>query len=264
MLSTTATRALGRSTRSAAQPLRTFSSSTRPFVRTTSRNPWIATALVSGAALTAYSLWDLKPELLPSLPVVHAEAPPSPPTERTYLDPTTQTPFPATIVSPDGVPLSLVGTGVRTVSFLSIKVYAVAFYVSERELELARNGKLAGFEGYTPERILGPYSLPSRERKEPTGEALIDCLLEKADAAVVIVPLRNTSLPHLRDGFSRALVARMKVPSVAATFDETASERTGAALVEFKSFFPSKSLAKGAPMELFYSAPKRSILFQIR
>ena len=38
------------------------------------------------------------------------------------------------------------------------------------------------------------------------------------------VPLRNTSLPHLRDGFSRALVARMKVPSVAAAFDDQAGE----------------------------------------
>lgn len=102
-------------------------------------------------------------------------------------------------------------------------------------------------QGFTPERLIAPHTIPVEEqRTQPAGEKLIENLLEKADAAVVIgepsfllsgyiayviltrpislVPLRNTSLPHLRDGFSRALVARMKVPSVAAAFDEQAGE----------------------------------------
>jgi hypothetical protein len=40
----------------------------------------------------------------------------------------------------------LVGTGVRKVSFLAIKVYAVGFYVSEKELEAAKAGKLEGWK----------------------------------------------------------------------------------------------------------------------
>lgn len=46
------------------------------------------------------------------------------------------------------------------------------------------------------------------------------------------------------------------------TFD--ALQRTGAALVEFKSFFPSKTLQKGLPLEVYYSARDRTALFQIR
>ncbi|GAA6018137.1 hypothetical protein JCM11491_003331 [Sporobolomyces phaffii] len=229
---------------------------------TRSNASWKTVGTLAGVAGVTYALWDLKPELLPTLPIAHAEAPPS---TTTYLDPTTKTPFPSNLVSPDGVKLQLVGTGVRTVSFLSIKVYAVGFYVSEMELEAAKAGRLEGWKGYTPERLLAPHSVPVDEQKaQRVGEALIENLIEKADAAVVIVPLRNTSLPHLRDGFSRALVARMKVPSVAAAFDEQAGERTGAALVEFKTFFPNGKLAAGAPMELFYSAVNRSVLFQIR
>ncbi|GAA5846559.1 hypothetical protein JCM5353_005354 [Sporobolomyces roseus] len=233
----------------------------RPALRNTSK-PWAVAGSIVGAATLAYAMWEYKPEMLPSLPVVHADAPPP---AGTYLDPTTKTPFPSTLTSPEGVKLELVGTGVRTVSFLSIKVYAVGFYVSKKELEQAKGGKLEGWKGYTPERLIAPHTIPVEEqRMQPAGEKLIENLLEKADAAVVIVPLRNTSLPHLRDGFSRALVARMKVPSVAAAFDEQAGERTGAALVAFKSFFPNGNLAKGAPMELFYSAVNRNVLFQIR
>ena len=81
--------------------------------------------------------------LLYLVPVAYAEAPPS---AGTYLDPTTRTPFPSTLTSPEGVKLQLVGTGVRTVSFLSIKVYAVGFYVSEKELEQAKGGKLEGWK----------------------------------------------------------------------------------------------------------------------
>lgn len=77
--------------------------------------------------------------------VAHAEAPPVA-NKSEYVDPTTKTAFPSTIVSPEGVTLELVGTGVRTVSFLAIKVYAVAFYVSQRELAQARSGALEGWK----------------------------------------------------------------------------------------------------------------------
>ncbi|GAA5918316.1 hypothetical protein JCM1841_002168 [Sporobolomyces salmonicolor] len=250
---------IGKPARSPA--LRTFASTPRSTSSLhAAARPWLLAGTLVGAGL-AYAAWELKPEALPSLPVVHAEGPSS---SSAYIDPTTKTPFPSTLTGPDGTKLRLVGTGVRTVSFLSIRVYACGFYVSERELDAAKAGKIAGWQGYTPERLLPPFAIPSGEPERPVGEALIDNLLEKADVAVVIVPLRNTSLPHLRDGFSRALVARMKVPSVAAAFDETVSERTGAALVEFKSFFPSRTLVKGAPLELYYSAVDRSVLFQLR
>jgi len=47
------------------------------------------------------------------------------------VDPSTSIPFPTTLQLPSKVPLptfTLVGVGVRTVSFLGIKVYSVGFY----------------------------------------------------------------------------------------------------------------------------------------
>jgi hypothetical protein len=38
------------------------------------------------------------------------------------------------------------GTTVRTVSFLSIKVYAVGFYVDERSMKEIAEGKLVGWK----------------------------------------------------------------------------------------------------------------------
>lgn len=111
------------------------------------------TATAVSGSLLAYSIYQLKPELVPAgehessgstsldaqvdwlsrtvLPTAHAEAELS---SKLYIDPTTSTSFPTSITSPDGKRLALVGTGVRTVSFLSIRVYAAAFYVEESAL----------------------------------------------------------------------------------------------------------------------------------
>jgi len=35
-------------------------------------------------------------------------------------------------------------------------------------------------------------------------------------------------------------------------------------MVEFKSFFPSRTVQKGMPLELYYSARDRSVTFQLR
>ena len=111
------------------------------------------------------------------------------PSTQVFVDPTTSTPFPHRLVAPDGTThLRLVGTGVRTVSFLNIRVYTAAFYVSEPELDAALAGKLAGWEAYAPERLIPPPLAKSTagEEKLLRGEHLMDTLLEKADTAVII------------------------------------------------------------------------------
>lgn len=178
----------------------------RPRPRTASGPPWGLVGAVTGAALATATLYSFKPEWIPSSassrpPPLHiALTPPrsdpplaaqplhadAPPPTGVHLDPTTKTPFPSRLTSPNGVPLRLVGTGVRTVSFLSVKVYAVAFYVSEHEFALAQQGKIAGWEGFTPERLIPPYNMPPDTVDRPVGEELVESLLEKADAAVVI------------------------------------------------------------------------------
>lgn len=76
----------------------------------------------------------------PVLPEVQAESPVS---VEQRIDPTSSTPFPTLIRAPDGSNLKLVGTGVRTVSFLGIRVYAAGFYVDERAMD-----RIASLEGF--------------------------------------------------------------------------------------------------------------------
>ena len=52
------------------------------------------------------------------------------------VDPATSIAFPVTLQPPSSPPLTLIGLGVRTVSFLRIKVYSVAFYADMRNIEV--------------------------------------------------------------------------------------------------------------------------------
>lgn len=75
-------------------------------------------------------------------PILLADASSPPTIEGIYKDPQTSTPFPSTLKS-DNSNLILIGTGVRVVSFLSVKVYCAAFYVDEKVLN-----KLSTIEGW--------------------------------------------------------------------------------------------------------------------
>lgn len=113
--------------------------------------------------LAGLSAWSLRPELVPAcaslspdprrpsshvhshtvLPVAHAEVAPK---EGIYIDPTTSTPFSSKIVNPNGKVLQLVGSGVRTVSFLAVRVYCAGMYIAEDAVQRIEKGKLPGWE----------------------------------------------------------------------------------------------------------------------
>ncbi|KAI5476375.1 lactoylglutathione lyase Glo1 [Pseudohyphozyma bogoriensis] len=222
----------------------------------TSRTAWIGAGALAGGTL-AYSLWDLKHELLPSLTVLHAEE------AEKYIDPTTSTPFPRHLTSSGGQKLVLVGTGVRTVSFLSVRVYAVGLYIGEQAMEGVRSGTIKGFEDYRPTKMFPPF--PKAVTGEPAplvGEALVAQVLDtRTDAAVMIIPLRSTSLTHLRDAFGRALVARIKLPHVADKLSPDALESATAALTDLRNLFPNKALPKGSPCTVLLNGSKGALTF---
>lgn len=78
-----------------------------------------------------------------AVPVAYAEAEP---TSGFWSDPTTGTKFPTTMISGEGATLQLVGSGVRVVSFLAIRVYAVGFYADVRALQEIKEGKIQGWK----------------------------------------------------------------------------------------------------------------------
>jgi hypothetical protein len=75
--------------------------------------------------------------------------------------------------------LSLVGLGVRTVSFLRVKVYSAAFYIEDRVLQSLQ--KVPGWQTFSAQQI--------------GDEALISTLLQTSDCAIRIGTLHTFPRP---------------------------------------------------------------------
>ncbi|ORY29164.1 chalcone-flavanone isomerase-domain-containing protein [Naematelia encephala] len=171
----------------------------------------------------------------------------------TRADPETSVSFPLYLKLSTPTPdLALVGLGVRKVSFLRVKVYSVGFYLEDRVLQHLDD--IPGWQSFTAQHLLTPPTTnPSDPLGAPqlSGEALMRTLLEAGTAcAVRIVPVRNTDFSHLRDSFTRALLARQKIARAKSEITEEDEARIAESLQTFKSLFPSQSLPKGESLVL--------------
>lgn len=136
---------------------------------------------------------------------VHLEAPPqsalkSPIVPATggksiYIEPTTSLELPTTLpptasLLPQGSgPLVLVGAGVRTVSFLSIRVYVAALYVDAKALKeggALRN--LPDWKSYGKNRLLEG---PKGEESAVSGEQLVKQLVDSGVPMVIRIGKRE-------------------------------------------------------------------------
>ncbi|KAM6494013.1 Chalcone isomerase, partial [Amanita muscaria] len=149
------------------------------------------------------------------------------------VDPATSIAFPKTLTIPAKTKLptlSLVGVGVRTVSFLRIKVYSVGFYADLNNPNL---------------KI--PRDMPAEEK--------VKHLVENTACVIRIVPTRSTSFTHLRDAFIRALQSRMAKARMEGTLSEEDAIAAGSPMRTLKSIFPNSSLAKHTPFDIFLTPP---------
>ncbi|KAF8610672.1 hypothetical protein BDV93DRAFT_517763 [Ceratobasidium sp. AG-I] len=147
------------------------------------------------------------------------------------MDPATSISFP-TVIRLEGEPeMTLLGVGVRTVSFLSIRVYSVGFYadLASADLKSLRLCKDA--------------------------EECIDTLLKTTSCALRIVPTRATSYSHLRDGFVRALQARQALGRKTGALVADQEEALHGPLQELKGLFPTAAFKKHEPMHIVLSSP---------
>ncbi|KAG6028962.1 hypothetical protein E4U41_000529 [Claviceps citrina] len=129
---------------------------------------------------------------------------------------------------------TLVGLGMRTVTFIGIQVYLVGFYVATQDIERLQR--------YLVKKInpLATTLIPSEKdalrkalRDAAEGEQTWDAMLREARcrSAFRIVPVRDTDFHHLRDGFVRAIQAR------SGRNEAFNDEAFGAAMKDFKAFF---------------------------
>ncbi|EPS41879.1 hypothetical protein H072_4168 [Dactylellina haptotyla CBS 200.50] len=108
---------------------------------------------------------------------------------------------------------TLVGHGIRTVSFLSIQVYVVALYVATASLPALQQQLLKTLD--VPSSAT-TATLPERETlkaKLLSDDGSVDFFSTLLDArdhdgvkmAIRVVPTRSTDYPHLRDGWIRGI-----------------------------------------------------------
>ncbi|PWN42008.1 hypothetical protein IE81DRAFT_347894 [Ceraceosorus guamensis] len=141
--------------------------------------------------------------------------------------------------------LHLVGLGVRTVSFLRVRVYVAGLYVDGKGLERAK-------------RLLG-----SQGKEESTEAVLRQLLLGGTECLIRIVPVRNTDMSHLRDGFLRSLQSRAKLARRSGSLNATDEHLLDSALDSLRSLFPKASVAKGQSLDLrFAGASRMDVLFK--
>ncbi|TFK57501.1 hypothetical protein OE88DRAFT_1651254 [Heliocybe sulcata] len=204
--------------------------------RTSSR--LLARPFVWGAAIGLASLWVLHRQTL------HLDAEPPVRSEETRVDPATSIEFPTTLVIPSKVPLpkfTLVGVGVRTVSFLRVKVYSIGFYADLSNPNL---------------------NIP----KTATPEEKIEHIVQNTACVLRIIPTRSTSYGHLRDGFMRALQGRMRLLQQQGSLTPAEEASAQPPLRQLKSIFPNTPLAKHSPLDVLLTAPEpakpRTLVFR--
>lgn len=162
------------------------------------------------------------------LPRIHLDSPVD-----TAVDADTGIAFPRALRVPSQftqAPLSLVGVGVRTVSFLGIQVYSIGFYadLSSPALHIPRT------------------MLPDEK---------IEHIVRNTACLLRIVPTRSTSYTHLRDAFLRALNARLGEAQKHGTLTSDDAQAIAAPLRALKTLFPNSPLAKHASLDLYIPAP---------
>ncbi|KAG1826242.1 chalcone-flavanone isomerase-domain-containing protein [Suillus subaureus] len=206
------------------RPLAIFSSSwSRSCItRTSKQSRSFVKPLLWGTAISIFSA-----AYAVQSTTIHLDAGSSLPDSEFEIDPATSIAFPKTLCIPSKIPLpqfSLVGVGVRTVSFLGIKVYSVGFYA-----DLAN-----------PNLNIPMTATPDQKIEH------------------IILPTRGTSYSHLRDGFMRALTARMQLAHTRATITPEEEPAAQSSLRTLKSLFPTTSMSKGKPFDIVLLAPLRS------
>ncbi|KAI8330929.1 chalcone-flavanone isomerase-domain-containing protein [Blakeslea trispora] len=142
-------------------------------------------------------------------------------------DQATQTPFPI-YLNTNNEWKRLIGLGVRTVTFLKMNVYVVGMYMKKDDIQGLKS--LEGWKDFDQSRFL---------EKSELAEVLVE---QPYEISIRLVPVRATNTQHLRDGFLRLLMQRMKDQSMTEEEEREALK----AMQEFKSNFVSMNVKKNS------------------
>jgi len=162
--------------------------------------------------------------------------------------------FPKTInlprpghVNDEDTEYTLVGLGIRTVSFLSIQVYVVGLYVQTASLHEVQSRFVKRVNQLATTLIPGEKEELKKALLDPEQSyAIWDEILKdkgsKINSAFRIVPTRNTDFQHLRDGWVRGITARTQAASAKGD-KQFSDESFGVSMREFNALFGGKGKA---------------------
>ncbi|KAI1110553.1 chalcone-flavanone isomerase [Nemania sp. NC0429] len=155
----------------------------------------------------------------------------------------------------NGVEYTLVGLGVRTVTFIGIQVYMVGYYVATQDIAAIQSRLVKEINPIASTLVASEKDTLREALLDPEqGERLWTSILQETRPRSLfrIVPVRDTDFHHLRDGFVRAIAARSQSDNA-----QFGDEAFGAAMKEFKSLFNRGKVPKSRELLLCRDAPGR-------
>ncbi|ATY67350.1 Chalcone subgroup [Cordyceps militaris] len=164
------------------------------------------------------------------------------------LDKKEQSPLAASISDSAGTQYTLVGLGMRSVTFVGINVYLVGLYVATQDIARLQHYLVKNVNPVATTLIPSEKDTLRQRLLDPVeGEALWDAVLRDAKLRSVlrIAPVRDTDFHHLRDGFVRAIQARSSLDKPAYS-----DEAFGTAMKNFKVLFNRGQVPKKQEMLL--------------
>lgn len=155
---------------------------------------------------------------------------------------TSEPPTTQTITSPSGTTeYTLVGLGLRTVTFVNLQVYVVGYYVATADIAALQNALTKKVNPIATTLVPSERDELRAALLDPAeGERTWNELLASgvpARSAFRVIPVRDTDFHHLRDGFVRAIQAR-------AAPDMMADDNFGEAMRQFRAVFNRGSVPK--------------------
>lgn len=144
---------------------------------------------------------------------------------------------------------TLVGLGVRTVTFVGLQVYVVGYYVATSDIAALQNALTKKVNPIATTLVPGEREQLRGLLLDPAeGERTWDELLASgvpARSAFRVVPVRDTDFHHLRDGFVRAIQTRAPALSGGAAGRSPAEDDAfGEAMRQFRAVFNRGSVPK--------------------
>ncbi|RWA05200.1 hypothetical protein EKO27_g9910 [Xylaria grammica] len=148
----------------------------------------------------------------------------------------------------NGVQYTLVGLGVRTVTFLGLQVYMVGYYVATQDIAALQSRLVKEINPIATTLVASEKDTLRQALLDPEqGEKLWNSILQEVRPRSVfrIIPVRDTDFHHLRDGFVRAITARSQGNNA-----EFGDEAFGLAMKDFRSLFNRGKVPKSREMLL--------------